>query len=974
MRPKCSAFLGVAVAICLTLGMPGRGFCQGVQTGTIRGFVTSANGRSLPGVSVRITSAALQGERATDTGEDGSYAFHLVPAGTYTLAFEMSGMVPVGRTLEVPLGSVAQLNVTMQVTGVAETVTVTAEAPPALAAPLVGINIRHDEVEALAVSRTLSGIAELSPGLTNVVSQPGQFQVSINGAFGFDNIFMLNGVDIDDNLFGGPQNLFIEDAIQEVQTLTSGISAEYGRFSGGVVNAITKDGGNIFSGSFRTNFTNPSWSTETPFEIDHGVSHRDVLNKSYEATLGGPIVRDRLWFFAGGRFENVASAQAFPVTGVANTQEDRNRRGEIKGTATVASGHTIRGGYINNHLENKSRPSIPGLSIDPFTISEAAQPNWFGFANYQVAARSNWLAEAQYSQRNWSRTGGGTSSNIVDSPFFSGDFSAHYNAPYFDASDPEHRNNRQLTGNVTSFQQGGAGSHELKVGYEWFRSQWAGGNTQTATGYIFITDYATDAAGDPIYDASGHLIPLFAPGATIVDRSLAQRDSVLNVDNNSAYVQDHWSLGSHWSADLGVRYEHVRSGTTSGIRGVRANTVVPRLAAAYDVQGNGRYVAHATYGHYAGRYDENQIGKNSLQGATNDIVGIYLGPPGEGRSFAPGFDPENYLTVAGVFPTANVALASDLSSPITKEFTTSFGAEVGGRGYVEGTYIFRRTSNLIEDFITLSNGETDVVQDGVEAGTFTNIVYKNSDVARREYQGLLFQGRYDIRRNWSLTGHYTVMLKDEGNYEGEAPNAPGQTSIIGDYPEAFTASRHFPSGRLQNFQRHKLRVWTTYNVELGRYGGLSLSGLWRVNSGQIYSLRALNEPLTKTQLDLISSYPDAPASQTLYFGARGSQEFKGYGLFDTSINYDVNVFRTLSPWIKLDVFNVFDNRKLIRWNTTVTADPTSSTDGLGLATGYMKSAAFGSANSNTNFPAPFYGVSPIASGGRTVRVSAGVRF
>ena len=73
----------------------------------------------------------------------------------------------------------------------------------------------------------------------------------INGAFAFDNVFMINGVDINDNLFAQPQNLFIEDAIEETQVLTSGISAEYGRFTGGVINAITKSGGNSFSGSGR---------------------------------------------------------------------------------------------------------------------------------------------------------------------------------------------------------------------------------------------------------------------------------------------------------------------------------------------------------------------------------------------------------------------------------------------------------------------------------------------------------------------------------------------------------------------------------------------------------------------------------------------------------------------------------------------------------------------------------------------------
>ena len=95
---------------------------------------------------------------------------------------------------------------------------------------------------------------------------PNTGQLSISGGFAFDNVFLIDGVDVNDNFFADVTDVFIEDAVDETQVLTSGISAEYGRFSGGVVNLITKRGGNQFSGSFRTNFSNPAWTDETPFE------------------------------------------------------------------------------------------------------------------------------------------------------------------------------------------------------------------------------------------------------------------------------------------------------------------------------------------------------------------------------------------------------------------------------------------------------------------------------------------------------------------------------------------------------------------------------------------------------------------------------------------------------------------------------------------------------------------------------------
>jgi outer membrane receptor for ferrienterochelin and colicin len=116
-------------------------------------------------------------------------------------------------------------------------------------------------------------MAELAPGLTN--NTPNAGQVTISGAFAWDNVFFIDGVDVNDNLFGDAENVFIEDAVEETQVLTSGISAEYGRFSGGVINIVTKRGGNDFSGTFRMNFTNPAWVEETPFANEKRTANRE---------------------------------------------------------------------------------------------------------------------------------------------------------------------------------------------------------------------------------------------------------------------------------------------------------------------------------------------------------------------------------------------------------------------------------------------------------------------------------------------------------------------------------------------------------------------------------------------------------------------------------------------------------------------------------------------------------------------------
>ena len=89
--------------------------------------------------------------------------------------------------------------------------------------------------------------------------------------------------------------------------------------------------------------------------------------------------------------------------------------------------------------------------------------------------------------------------------------------------------------------------------------------------------------------------------------------------------------------------------------------------------------------------------------------------------------------------------------------------------------------------------------DGFNVGTFTNIVYRNTDEASRRYDAVVFDGRYSVTDQWSVNGNYTLQLRNNGNYEGEGTNLPAMTSRLGDYPEIFTAIRHYPEGRLDEF-------------------------------------------------------------------------------------------------------------------------------------------------------------------------------
>jgi hypothetical protein len=852
-----------------------------------------------------------------------------------------------------------------------ETVDVRASLPSAVTSH-GSVNLQLSEMQRLPVGRTPFQIAELSPGLTD--NTPSQSQVTVSGAFAYDNVFLMNGVDINDNVLGTPNNLFIEDAIQEVQVLGSGVSAEYGRFSGGVINVITRSGGNAFSGAFRTNLTNPAWIKETLFERAAGTSRASKLSPTYELTVGGPVLRDRLWFFGGARAERTTNSTVFAQTRVPFTSSNDNTRYEGKLTGTIAHGQTLQGMFIDNHTD-LHQPSL-GASIDPATITSPSTPNQILGATWRGMLGTRTFAEAQYSQKRWRLEHvGGTSAAIVDSPFLTRGLtgmpaSLHYNGPYFDSSDPEARNNQQVTGSVSRmFSSRGFGTHEVKSGVEYFTSTRVGGNSQSLSGYVFQADYKLGADGRPELDANGRLIPRFIPGTSRMQTWMPLRGSSIDVHTASAYANDHWSAGSRFTFDLGVRYERVRSNATGDIEAARGNTLVPRLGAAYDLTADGRTILHATYGHYSGKYNDVQFSRNSNVGNADRITGNYIGPAGEGRDFAPGFDPANYQTFTGTFPTANVFFDHDLRSPLTREFTIGVARELSKAGWARATYVARQATNLIDDFITIADGQTVIARNGVNLGAFDNVVYRNTDLPKRDYQALQFESAYRFGTSLAVNGHWTVQLQNDGTFEGESSTGPAIPTLIGDYPEIYVASRSFPDGRLDDFQRNKVRLWATYNLDLGRFGAVDLAPLYRYNSAKTYSLAA-SVALTPAQIAANPGYARIPTSQTIFFGARGSQFFEGYHLVDFAATYAVPVWQSLRPWVKVEVLNALNNQKLIGWNTSVTADTAGPKDENGLPLNYIKSASFGTANGPASYPRP----RPGLDGGRAFLASLGIRF
>jgi hypothetical protein len=310
---------------------------QSLATATLAGKVTAEDGAGLPGITIRLESNSLQGVREASTSANGDFLFALLPAGEYTVTFQADGMQSVVRSVTLLAASTVRLDQRMQPASVSESIEVGGEAEAApLTTPEIEANFKKQVIDRLPVDRSLRSIVLLAPGVTengargSVGTTNDRKPLMISGAFSYSSLFLINGVVVNENLGGQPYDLFIEDAIDETTVSTGNISAEYGRFTGGVVNAITKSGGNDLKGSFRVTFDNDRWTANNPFDRARGLDNRvNHVTETYEETLGGPAWKDRIWLFAAARQAKLSDSRdtrLIPRDGDGRSNTNRLRR------------------------------------------------------------------------------------------------------------------------------------------------------------------------------------------------------------------------------------------------------------------------------------------------------------------------------------------------------------------------------------------------------------------------------------------------------------------------------------------------------------------------------------------------------------------------------------------------------------------------------------------------------------------------
>ena len=324
-----------------------------------------------------------------------------------------------------------------------------------------------DTLGKLPTARNIASAVNLAPGSSN--TGPSGNTV-ISGAMSFENLYLVNGVAIQDNLRNTPYALFIEDAIQEQTISTSGISAEYGRFAGGVVNVITKSGGNTFSGSFRTSFTNDKWTARTDYVNSAGVNTEVKVDKiipAYEATIGGPILKDTLWFFGAGRlrnFEGSANTVA-PVSAPYVTGTDQTRY-EGKLTFSIAGKHTLLGNY--QKIDQTDLGNSFGTIYDLASLYTRETPQELISGNYSGTITDNFFLEAQYSSRTFAFINSGSRfTDKIFGPLMVNNSTGYrwWSPTFCGVCDPENRDANQALLKGTYFlSTKSLGSHNVVLG------------------------------------------------------------------------------------------------------------------------------------------------------------------------------------------------------------------------------------------------------------------------------------------------------------------------------------------------------------------------------------------------------------------------------------------------------------------------------------------------------------------------------
>jgi hypothetical protein len=900
MAPAALAVLA-AMGAWLAVAVIGAAPAAAQTTGGIVGRVTDDQGGALPGVTVEARSPALQGTRTASSDGAGRYRLTLLPPGIYSVAITLEGFAPENRTtVTVDLDKETTINAALH-PAVSESITVTSEVPVIdVTSAAIGTNLDTRAVETLPSDRNYTSVVQITPGVSSDANPENADQsfITVYGSSGNENLFYIDGVNTTGVEYGFQGTQLNFEFIQAVDVKTGGYAAEYGRATGGVINVITKSGGNEFHGDAFGYYDNDSLQQGARQVVSSNGTPIGFTKKDYGADLGGFLIKDRIWFF--GAYDRVDNTQNTLLSQTVSSASIRDLAA-AKLTFHLTQSQTVIATFFQDPRDDTGAiiDANHALNGDPLTFEGKRVFGGRDYAGrYEGLFGSSWVVSGQVARHDEANSVGPATSagDVIE---FRDTGNGFFQTGGFGLIQDKTFKRDFGGGAATRY----LGRHEIKLGVEYEKEvaqvtrRFSGGqqidsfplaNGQTVYSHFYWT--TPSATGFPDFNA-----PVSALNASPQHR------------NTSAYLQDHWTAFSNLTINAGVRWDRQE------IIDPKGNTAIdlkkdfaPRLGFVWDPTRDGRSKVFGSYGRY---YEEIPM----------DLVIRSFSFERQARVFnfsATSTTPDPAAEAAVGQTSAifggNVEPADpNLHNQYLNEYLLGYEREVLPDVAVNVQGIYRNYGQVVEDFLCRTDGTYCIGNpgQGIMQRIFT-LDYSQTFPApkpRRVYKGIELDVTKRFSHNWQALASY-VYSKLDGNYDGTyAPftnvGADPNISAAYDYYDFFTngsnLNRITDTGPLSNDRRHQLKLSGIYITPFKLSVGLS-------------SYYRSGTPLTAY------GYSDIYARYEFFLTDRGAlgRTPSDYAV-DLHLGYPLPV-GPVTLNLLFDVFNVFNTQRPVlldeRWD------------------------------------------------------------
>jgi hypothetical protein len=822
------------VTIVLGLGSPA---WSQQATADLRGFVTDKTGAAVVDAGVSIVNTETHLERNSQTLETGAYSFSGLPAGSYIITVEKSGFATKqvqGITLTV--GETANIDVTVQLGSVAETINVAGD-PPVVdtSESYIGTTIGTQEVQDLPLqSRQFANLAVLTPGVTLTYNadptERNRLMPSIAGTRGRLTSFTVDNADQSEDMDGGLLQTVSLEAVQEFQVITHRFTAEQGRAAYGIINVITKSGSNEWHGSAFEFFRNDALNWRTHTEELNDEPKSDYNRNQYGGSFGGPIIKDKLFFFVAPERLDQTTVNIVNTQGVAPSLDGPETLPQTLFTITAKLDYQISKNNLMTFRYSREHNSDVS-EVTPISPEESWGVNvntyHTGVVNLTSTLGATTVNQLTFDVTDWQN--GLLPNSTGPGLFFPNGVVLGENQ-----SLPQTTSLRKWEVRDTfSLVKTGKGSHNIKFGVDENLTPHPGGTyaTQRYPQYTFLGNSLTSPISQIFYN-------------------VGNASFVYNTFNRfGLFVQDDWQVtrkltinaGLRWDYYGGVAFNQSYSPTYVFLQSVlpsfagkqtqnQKTNFGPRLGFAYDPIGNGKTVIRGGYGLYFNWPIESSVftilGRNPnpevIGYLVNDPTGI-LNPDGSFYQYGQPLPPNQLVPSA--FPLQNAVVDPTNVAPRYQQATIGFEREVAPNTVFAADYIWSRGDHSVFDNQINRYPEPDLPRPYAAAGFNFPIMIESTE-GRSAYQSLNLSIVHRYSRNFALNAWYTlskckstsVVAVDEGftSYPIDENN-PGSPANFG--PCALSPT-------------HKIMVGPTWTLPKQ----FQVSSIIRFTSGQRYNI------------------------------------------------------------------------------------------------------------------------------------------